>query len=248
MKGLAIPQSVLDMRLVHGFFDDFHGFLTAQSGASYTVVTAVDGTVLLGDAAGGVVTIANGTATIADNEDCYLAREPEGFLMAASRPLRFGARLKFTEVSTNTCNVIAGLTDAVAANLLVNDGGGPKTSGSTLAFFKKDGNLNWHIHASLSTTQTTVELTAANSLDKIAHPAGASTHAWLEIEFLPKDSAKADVIFYIDGTPVYKITDFTFTSATEMQAVVGCKGGTAAAMAVDVDALYCYQARLQQAA
>ncbi len=50
------------------------------------------------------------------------------------------------------------------------------------------------------------------------------------------------------STPVYKITDFTFTSATEMQAVVGCKGGTAAAMAVDVDAMYCYQARSQQAA
>lgn len=241
MKGLAYPDEILGMRQWHGFRDQFHGFLTAQSGANYTVVTAVDGTVLVQDAAGGVVVIANATATIGDNEDCYLNREPEGFLMAANKPLKFGARLQFTEVSTNTCNVIAGLTDGVAANLLVNDGGGPKTSGSTLAFFKKDGNLNWFIHVSLGSTQTSVELTAVNSLDKTAHAAGSAGYQWLEIEFLPKTSALADVIFYIDGVPVYKITDFTFTSATEQQAVVGCKGGTAAAMSVNLDDLYCYQ-------
>lgn len=241
MKGISYPDLILGMRQWHGFHDQFHGFLTAQSGASYTVVTAVDGTVLIQDAAGGVVTIANATATIGDNEDCYLAREPEAFLMAADKPLKYGSRLKFDEVSTNSCNVISGLTDGVAANLLVNDGGGPKTSGSTLAFYKKDGNLNWWIHVSLGSTQTSVELTAANSLDKVAHAAGSSTYQWLEIEFLPKTSTKADVIFYIDGVPVYKITDFTFTSATEMQAVVGCKGGTAAAMSINLDDLYCYQ-------
>ncbi len=230
-------------RLRHGFFDDFQGFLTAQSGSNWTVVTAVDGTVLMNDEAAGVVTIANGTATIGDNEDCYLAHEPESFLPAANKPIRFETRLKFSEVSTNTCNVIAGLTDGVAANLLVNDGAGPKTSGTTLAFFKKDGNLNWHVHVSLSTTQTSVELTAANSLDKVAHPAGSSSYARLRIEFEPKNSTAGDVIFYIDDVPVYKFTDWVFTSATEQQAVVGCKGGTAAAMSVLVDYVECYQAR-----
>lgn len=243
MKGLCLPQSILDAKLVHGFHDDFQAFLTAQSGAQYTVVTAVDGTVLMTDAVAGAVLIANGTATIGDNEDCYLAREPEAFLLAASKPLKFGARLKFSEVSTNACNVIAGLTDGVAADLLVNDGAGPKTSGSTLAFFKKDGNLNWHVHVSLGATQTTVELTAANSLTKAACAAGSSSYAWLEIEFLPKNATQADVIFYIDGVPVYKFTDYVFTSATEQQAVVGCKGGTAAAMSVNLDYLYTYQAR-----
>lgn len=243
MKGLCIPQHVLDARLSHGFFDDFDGFLTAQSGAGYTVVTAVDGTVINTDGAGGIVTITNAVATIGDNEDAYLAKEPEQFLLAASKPLKYGARLKFSEVSTNTCNVITGLTDAVAADLLVSDGGGPKVSGTTLAFFKKDGNLNWHVHVSLSTTQTIAELTAANSLDKVAHAAGGTAFQWLEIEFDPKNSTQADVIFYIDGVAVYKITDYVFTSATEMQAVTGCKGGTAAAMNVVLDTHYCYQAR-----
>ena len=243
MKLLELPQQALLARRQHGFFDDFQGFLTATSTDKYTVVTAVDGTVLIGDAAGGVVTIANGTATIADNEDCYLAREPEAFLPAEDKPLIFETRLKFSEVSTNTCNVIAGVTDGVAANLLVNDGAGPKTSGTTLAFFKKDGNLNWHIHVSLSTTQTSVELTAANSLNKIANVAGSSAYQVLRIEFQPINATQAEVRFFINDVLVYKITDWVFTSATEVQSVVGCKGGTAAAMSVLVDYLMTYQLR-----
>lgn len=243
MKLLNLPDIANQAQLTYGFFDDFMGFLTAQSGASWTVTTVVDGTVLQADAAGGVVTIANGTATIGDNEDCYLIRKGEHFLPAADKPIRFCARLKFTEVSTNSCNVIAGLTDAAAADLLVSDGGGPKTSGTTLAFFKKDGNLNWHVHVSLSTTQTTVELTAANSLDKTAHVAGSSAYQVLEIVFVPTSSTAGDVEFYIDGVLVYRITGWTHTSATETQAVVGCKGGTAAAMAVSVDYVGCWQKR-----
>ena len=95
---MNMPTDDRVARLTHGFFDDFQGFLTAQSGANYTVVTAVDGTVLITDAAGGVVTIANGTATIGDNEDCYLAREPEAFLLATGKNLRFMASVKFTQV------------------------------------------------------------------------------------------------------------------------------------------------------
>jgi hypothetical protein len=243
MKVLQLPDEALLIPRVHGFIDDFQGFLTATSTDKYTVVTAVDGTVLQADAAGGVVTIANGTATVADNEDCYLAREAECFLMAEDKPIIFESRLKFDEVSTNTCNVIAGLTDGVAANLLVNDGAGPKTSGSTLAFFKKDGNVNWWVHASLSSTQTSIELTAANSLDKVAHVAGSTAYQRLGITFKPINSTTAEISFFIDGVHVYKISAFTFTSATEMQAVVGCKGGTGAAMAVSLDYLFAYQAR-----
>jgi hypothetical protein len=242
-KLLELPQQCHLARLSHGFFDDFQGFLTAQSGWAWTLVTAVDGVATNPDAAGGIVNIANAVATIADNEDAYIAREPEAFLPAADKPLAFQALVQFTEVSTNTANVIVGLTDAVAANLLVNDGGGPKTSGTTLAFFKKDGNLNWHVHVSLSTTQQSVELTAANSLDKVAHAAGSSGYQQLDIQFKPKNSTQADVEFYIGGVLVYKFTDWVFTSATEMQAVIGCKGGTAAALSVNCDYCFCYQRR-----
>ncbi len=243
MKLINLPEIAHLAPLTHGFFDDFQGFLTAQSGWAWTVVTAVDGTVLNTDAAGGIVAIVNGTASIGDNEDAYLAREPEAFLPAASKPIVFEALIQATQVSTNTINVVAGLTDGVAANLMVNDGAGPKTSGTSMLFYSKDGSLNLFAHVSLSTTQQSVELTAANSLNKKANVIGTSAYQRLRIEFQPKSSTSGDVEFYIDGVLVYKFVDWVFTSATEMQAVIGIKGGTAAAATVNVDYCFCYQKR-----
>jgi hypothetical protein len=244
MKLVDIPESARIAPLVHGFFDDFHGFLTAQSGANYTVVTAADGTVLLLDAVGGKVAIKSAVASAAGNEDTYLVREPEGFLLAANKPLIFEALVQSTEDDVNQNNLFVGLTDGAAANLLVDNGAGPKTSGTTLAFFKKDGGINWWVHTSLSTTQTSVELTAANSLTKTAQAPGGAAYQRMTIEFIPKDSTKADVIFSIDGVAVYKVTDYVFTSATEMQAVVGCKDGDAGdEVTINVDYMFCYQKR-----
>jgi hypothetical protein len=242
-KLLNIPTSADLMASVHGFCDDFDGFLTAQSGSQYTVVTAVDGTVLNADAVNGVVNIKTAAATAGD-EDCYLAREPEAFLFAANKPLTFEARVQSTEDDTNQNNLIVGLTDAVAANLLVSAGAGPKTSGTTLAFFKKDGGLNWWVHCSLSTTQTSVELTAANSLDKQAHVGSGASFQKLRIEFMPYSSTQADVLYYIDDVLVYKISGYVFTSATEVQAVCGAKDGDSAdETTISLDYWYCYQSR-----
>lgn len=242
MMHLQLPDSVHKLRLAHGFHDDFHGFLTADA-FQYTVITAVDGTVLNSDAVAGKVAIKSAAAT-AGNEDCYLAREKEGFLFAANKPLEFGAYVQATEDDTNQNNLFVGLTDGAAADLLVNDGAGPKTSGTTLAFFKKDGGLNWWIHASISTTQTSVELTAANSLDKTAHVGSGASYQLLQIRFQPKSSTAADVEYLIDGVLVYKISDWTFTNATEVQAVCGCKDGDSAdEVTINMDYWYCYQAR-----
>jgi hypothetical protein len=238
-----VPELAKLMHLQHGFFDDFQGFLTATSTDKYTVVTAVDGTVLQIDAAQGGVAIKSAAAT-AGNEDAYLAREAETFKPAAGKALKFGALVQATEDDTNQNNLIVGLTDAVAADLLVNDGAGPKASGTTLAFFKKDGGLNWWVHVSLSTTQTSVELTAANSLDKTAHVGSGAAKQLLEITFLPKNSTQADVIFAIDGVDVYKITDWVFTSATDVQAVCGTKDGDSAdEVTINLYGWYCYQLR-----
>lgn len=241
MKTCAVPEAALLMDQVHGFHDDFQGFLTATSTDKYSVVTAVDGTVLQNDAAPGGVAIKSAAAT-AGNEDCYLARESESFLFAANKPLHFRARVQATEDDTNQNNLYVGLADAVAADLLVNDGAGPKTSGSMLGFFKVDGGLNWNVIVSIGSTQTKVELTAANSYDKTAHVGSGSADQTLEIEFLPKTSTKADVIFKIDGVTVYKFTDWTFTSATDVQAVCGCKDGDSAdEVTINLRNWFCYQ-------
>ena len=245
MAGLIrLPEAAQLMSLQYGFFDDFQGFLTATSTDKYTVVTVTDGSVLQNDSAPGGVAIKSAAASAAGNEDCYLVREAESFKPAAGKPLSFGALVQATEDDTNQNNLIVGVTDAAAADLLLNDGAGPKASGTTLAFYKVDGGLNWWVHASLSTTQTKVELTAANSLDGVAKVGSGSAKQLLEIDFLPKTSTLADVIYKIDGVTVYKLTDWVFTSATDVQAVVGCKDGDAGdEVTINLYGLYCYQAR-----
>lgn len=239
---VELPEACKLAHLSHGFHDHFHGFLTATATANYTVVTAVDGTVLLADAARGKVNIKSAAASAAGNEDCYLVREPEGFLFAASKPLNFKAIVQATEDDTNQNNLFVGLTDAAAADLLVNDGAGPKASGTTIGFFKKDGGLNWWVHCSLSTTQTSAELTAANSLDGVAKVGSGASYQVLEFDFMPKNSTQADIIFKIDGVTVYKITDYVFTNATEVQAVCGCKDGDAGdEVTISLDYWHCYQ-------
>ena len=245
MKNCAVPEAALLMDQVHGFHDDFQGFLTATSTAKYTVVTVTDGSVLQVDSAPGGVNIKSAVASAAGDEDCYLARESESFLFAAGKPLHFRARVQATEDDTNQNNLIVGLVDAVAADLLVSAGAGPKTSGTMLAFYKVDGGLNWWIIASIGSTQTKVELNAANT-DKYTKSgpfvgSGAADQT-LEILFCPKTSTKADVIYKINGETVYKLTDWVFTSATDVQAVCGCKDGDAGdEVTITLRNWFCYQ-------
>lgn len=241
---VILPEEAKNIKNRHGFFDDFQGFLTATSTAKYTVVTVTDGTVLQTDSQGGGVAIKSAAASAAGNEDCYLAREAETFKPGASTQICFGALVQATEDDTNQNNLIVGMTDAVAADLLLNDGGGPKASGTTMAFYKVDGGLNWWVHASNSTTQTKVELTAVNSLNKTAMVGSGSSNQLLEIEYTPRSSTTGDILFKIDGVNVYKIADWVHTSATDMQAVCGCKDGDAGdEVTINLKAWYCYQAR-----
>lgn len=244
MKLLPLPEMALLAPQIYGFFDDFQGFLTATATDKYTVVTAVDGTVTQIDARPGGVAIKSAAASAAGDEDCYLAREAETFLPVADKPIIFEALVQATEDDVNQNNLYVGLADAVAANLLVSAGAGPKASGSMLGFFKVDGGLNWNIIASIGATQTKVELSAANSLDKVAKVGSGASDQRLRIECLPKNATQADVLFFIDGVLVYKLTDWVFTSATDMQAVCGCKDGDAGdETTINLRYWFCYQKR-----
>lgn len=244
MKVLQLPEVAEMAPQRYGFFDDFQGFLTATSTDKYTVVTAVDGTVLQVDAAPGGVNIKSAAASAAGDEDCYLVREAETFLPAADKPLIFEALVQATEDDVNQNNLYVGLADAAAADLLVSAGAGPKASGTMLAFYKVDGGLNWWVIASIGATSTRKELTALQSADRNAHVGSGAAAQRLRIVFQPKTSTKADVCFFIDGVLVYKITDWVFTSATDVQAVVGCKDGDAGdETTINCRYMFCYQKR-----
>lgn len=243
---LKVPESI---RIAHEsvwFEDHFQGFLTADSTALYSVTTTTDGSVLLLDSAPGGVAILTAAAT-GGNEATTLAREPEAFKLAADKPLFFKAIVQATEDDTNQNNLFVGLTDGAAATLLQDNGGGPKASGNSLCFFKVDGELNWHVYGRDESDADVfnVELTAANSLDKVAHVGSGAAKQRLEIEFLPKSATQADVVFYIDGVAVYKRTDWLYSgTATDLQAVASAKDGDSGdEVTLNLYYLACCQAR-----
>lgn len=240
---VRIPESARIAHLTHGFHDSFNR-KAIDSTNDYSLVTAVDGTATIADGCPARVNIKSAAASASGNEDAYLVREPEQFLFAANKPLDFQAIVQATEDDTNQNNLFVGLADGVAADLLVNDGAGPKTSGTMLAFYKVDGGLNWNVIASIGSTQTKVELSAANTLTKKSYVGSGAATQRLQIKFRPWSSAKANVEFWIDDELVYVVQDWTFTSATEVQAVCGCKDGDSAdEVTISLYDWYCFQAR-----
>lgn len=234
---INLPEAAHLRDLTFGVFSDFEKFVTADeftdtSGDSGAAVNNVD-------AVGGVVEL---TSIAIDNNEVYLHSTKEMFLFAANKPLLAVCRLQYEEANTDDANVLFGLMDAVAANHIQDNGAGPVASYSGAVFFKVDGGTNWQVEASIAGTQTTAELTAVNSLDKSAKTAGGASYSTFWIESLPYSSTKHKLNYYIDGVHVYSI-DHTYTSATEMELVVGLKLGSANVETVSVDYLGCWQKR-----
>lgn len=237
-KLLELPELVKNRRQF-GFMDDFDWMITAHRWES----TLTDlGSATINDAAGGILALDPSDVTVADNDEAYIGSVSEAFLFANDKPLLFEARVQFTEANTDDANIIVGVKDAVAANTLLDDGGGPAASYSGAVFFKQDGQTVWSVETSIAGTQTTTQLTAANSLDGLAKTAGGASYQTLRIEFEPFSSTQANVLFWIDDVLVAKHI-FTYTSATEMQAFAGVKNGDTNLETLNVDYIACYQLR-----
>lgn len=236
-KLVSLPDEFYLGRRNFGFFDDFLEFVTGDLWTDTSPDTTA--TVAVSDAVGGVAVL---TSDATDNNEAYLLTTKELFKFAQDKPLVFETRLQYAEANTDDANVCFGFMNAVGANSIVDDGAGPKSSYSGAVFFKVDGGTRWQCESSLSTTQTTTELTAANSLDKIAKTAGGASYQTFRIEVLPVSSTVAEVSFFIDGVHVAK-QNLTYTSATEMNAFVGVKAGGANSEVVSVDYVAAYQVR-----
>lgn len=220
-----------------GFFEDFLDFV---SGDLFTDTSGDSGALVANvDAAGGAVTLTTGAT---DNNECYLLSTKELFLIAADKPIVAECRLKYTEANTDDANVMFGLMNAVGADSILDNGGGPKASFSGAGFYKVDGGTRWQVISSLATTRTTTDLTAALSLAKAAATPGGGSYQTLRVEIVPISSTAAEVSFYIDGVLVQKHS-LTYTSATEMMVFVGVKAGDSNSEVVTVDYISAYQVR-----
>lgn len=242
---IEFPDALL-RRDYHGFWDDF---TCTRDAAEWAVVAAAAGTPtgVVGDAAGGIMTLATGAAT--DNHGGFLERPVEEFKAAADKPLVFEARVQYTEAATDDANVFVGLIDAVAATSLADDGAGIAATGA-FGFYKLDSlpagsTTLWRAYVECNNVVLAdVILNATNALDKTAHVAGtASAYQVLRIEVIPITATYGDVRFFIDGVLVYKYSGDILTSATELQVAFGLKNGGATQETLKIDYATCWQKR-----
>lgn len=244
MKVLDLSQHRFHERMWHEEFIDFNNYV---SGDQLTLVATDSGTFALSDAANGVGLLHPSDGTVADNDESYLKTTKELFLFADDKPLVVECRISFAEAATDDANLAFGLMDAVAANSIVDDGAGPKASYSGAVFFKEDGQTLWTTESSIAGTQNTVQLTAANSLDKNAWTAGNASYQTLRIESRPLNATEHDVAFYIDQGNglrlVSKHTRRVYTNATEMNLFIGLKNGGATEDTLLIDYLWWAQKR-----
>lgn len=193
--------------------------------------TATSGTVAVVDERGGGISLATQAA---DNAEGTLVSDADLIEIAEDKPLCFSARVQYSEAATDDANVFVGFTDHAVADLLADDGAGLPADYQGIGFFKVDGSTLWSIEASNDTDQVTKELDADTSRDGLAKTAGGSSYQKLEINVLVKTATAADVMFLIDGTLVYKITDWDWSGMGSMalQAVVKAGGGSAETLKV----------------
>ena len=219
-------------------------FLRDVDSADWVTTLTDSGTASVGDAVGGVIALVPSDGTVADNDEAYIESANEVFKFAGDKPLLFEARVQFTEANVDDANVLVGLLDAVGANSLQDNGGGPPASYSGAVFVKVDGGTVWQVETSNAGTQTTTELlsTNTNNLAKRNVTAGGSSYQVLRIEYMPYSSTNAYVSFFVDGVLVAQ-HDYIFTSATEMQIGIGVKNGGANNETLNVDYVVCTQER-----
>lgn len=236
-KSLTIPDEALVRR--HSFFidDDFEEFVTGDRWSSLAADTG--SSVAAADEPNGEVTLTTGAT---DNNEAAVSTTKKVFKFAENKPHELEALLDYAEAATDDANVFVGFIDAAAANTMVDNGAGPAASFDGAGFYKIDGGANWNIVVSDDATQTKVELTAANSLDKLAKTAGGSAQQRLAIQVAPKSSTKADVMFFINDALVYKITDWVFGTAA-MFARAYIKAGGATSEVLNLDRFYAAKKR-----
>jgi len=217
-------------------FDDFEWMVTAHR---WTTVVADGGSATVGTTRGGVVALVNDTA--ADNDEIYLYSTGTIFTLAAGKPMYGEGRIQFTESNTDDANVAFGFASGVAADLIVNDGGGMRTSGSILAIYKVDGGTAWKC------------LTRSNGVvydNTSSKTAGGSSYQTLAIEVVDLDTLTATVVFKCDGELLRDATtnqvirhNIAVASASAMSLFVGQKNGSASNESVLVDYLGASQVR-----
>lgn len=208
----------------------------------WKIIATDDGIPSISDGVKGVLSLAASDGTAGDNDEIYLSSAMELFKFLDDKPLMLEASIQFTEANIDDANVAVGFANAVAADLIVNNGAGMKTSGSMLAIYKVDGGTKWNVVSSCNTTQLVNTSTTT---------AGGSSYQTLKIEATPQRGSVLEVKFFVDGVqlvdaqttkPIIHRLDYS-SSPTEMNAFAGVKNGGTNTETLNLDYLVALQAR-----
>lgn len=219
---------------------DFTHFATGQDG--WTSLVADAGTsVAVNDARGGILTL---TTAATDNNEVMVRSTTELFLPTAGRPAFCRARINLTQANTDDANFFFGFASAAGANLLVDDGGDPRTSGSIFGIYCSDGDTVLHAYSRNGSTATDTATTISNT------DASGVYREW-ELHICEFSTTQCVVTFLVDG--VYLRDDTTYAnviehrvnyaSLTEMHFAIYCKAGSANSETPLVDWAIAAQAR-----
>jgi hypothetical protein len=203
----------------------FSDFSRKQDDLEWVDTITDTGTVLMGDNVAGIAVLTPSDGTVADNDEVYLASANELFKLLPKRPIYGRCRLQFTETASGIYNAAFGFANAVAADLILDNGAGLRASGSIIAIEKRDGETTWRLTtrngATVTSTLSTMTAGGANDQEleieatDVSPPGGAGSRVVAKVngEFL-KDSRNIPIEHTI-----------LFASATEMQVFAGAKLG-----------------------
>jgi hypothetical protein len=202
----------------------FNDFLDDQSDIVAVDTITDSGTAAVGDAVNGVMVLTPSDGTVADNDECYIATPNELYKFGTNREIYGKFKFQYSAVVAADPNVAVGFMNAPATSA-ISDNGGVKTSGSTLAVEKKDGETAFRATSACNGTAVTTLSTKAIA---------AATDYVVEIECKDWDGTSMQVLFLVDGEYLRDTTNnlpirhtVAIASATEMAMFAGIKLGAA---------------------
>lgn len=241
----------------HYVFEDFEG---DQSDTTWIDTVTDLGTVTYEDLMSGVALLDPSDGTVADNDEAYLHQAGETFLIAAGKPMYFRTRIHFSEKNTDDANILVGWANAPAANLIIDDGGGPRASGTIICVEKRDGETEYRLTTRNGSNVTSTLSRATEGAAGFTEASGTepsdsgqlSSGSWQVIEIFVEDSglstecyitAKVNGRFLFDTNGSIIRHTRLVASATEMSLVLGVKNGSANNELLYCDYIYGHQQR-----
>lgn len=222
-----------------GFFSDFIESPDTTNKFTATLTDSGSAAITAGSN-GGLVAIVPSDGTVADNDEAYLATKQSPFKPLAGQPIYAEALVQFTEANTNAANVFFGLMSSVGADSLVDNGGGPRASGTVVGIYKVDGGTVWRcVSRNGSTVTDSISTTTA----------GGANAQRLQVEIIDVTGSQATVVFRVDGNILRDANNqlikhtLPLSGASACQLMAGAKNGSANNESFNVDYMGAWQVR-----